>query len=121
MTNTTAEQNDAKTNHSNDVDGVHAAELTASRMGAQVGHELGRARKAATKLATRVTVAAKEHPRTTAAVLFGTGALVGALVYRVIFPRPTAGQVIARALRSGASNTGRSLMSGLKSAQRMVS
>jgi hypothetical protein len=94
--------------------------ITATLEGMNVKQELARARKAAMKFTDQVIEAGQANPKTAAAILLGTGMLLGSLVYGLFAPRPTAMQVIGRALQHGATSTGRSLLSGLASARKLV-
>ena len=103
---------------------THAQELRSNTVelleGLHVKEELLRAKQAASKLADQAIEAGQSHPKTAAAVLLGTGALLGSLVYRLIAPRPTATQLIAKNLQRGAANAGRSLRNGLSTARKLV-
>ena len=95
-------------------------ETVAQQASQTVVKEFGRARTAVTRVATQVGKTAKANPVATAGVLFGAGALLGALLHAVLRPAPTASQLMFRALKRGAANTGDSLMSGLKTARRAI-
>lgn len=95
-------------------------ESAAQQAGETVVKEFGRARTAVTRVATQVGQTAKANPVATAGVLFGAGALLGALLHSALRPAPTAGQLMFRALKRGAASTGDSLMSGLKTARRAI-
>lgn len=96
-------------------------EMTAEKIGTQVNHEIGRVRDATSDLTERVITTVREHPRTSVAVLLGVGAVLGAAGHRIIFPRRTMSELIGRALNRSAISTGRSLVSGMKSARKFVS
>lgn len=115
MTNATHESNHSRS-HANDA----APMITATLDGTTVKQELARARKAAIKFTDQVIEAGQAHPRTAAAVLLGTGMVLGSLAYGLFAPRPTAMQVVGRALQRGAMSTGRSLLSGLASARKLA-
>lgn len=87
--------------------------------GTPVREQFERARRAAMKFTDRVVEAGHANPRTAAAVLLGTGMVLGSLVYR-LFQRPTRAQRITRALQRGAKSAGRSLISGLESARKLA-
>lgn len=56
------------------------------------------------RAANKVAGSAKKHPFIAAGAALGVGALLGALVYRVLSPKPTAGQVIWEALQSASAS-----------------
>ena len=117
MTTAAHESNHSKP-HTNDDEAAHT--VAAALEGLHVKHELVRARKAAMRFTDHVIEAGQAHPRTAAAVLLGTGMLLGSLAYGLFAPRPTAMQVVGRALQRGAMSTGRSLLSGLASARKLA-
>ncbi len=79
-----------------------------------VKRELTRARKAAMKFTDQAIEAGQENPKAAAAVLLGAGMVLGSLLYRLFAPRPTAAQLLARALQNRAAN-------GLALARKLVS
>lgn len=89
--------------------------------GFHVKQELMRVRKAAMKLTDQAIEAGQAHPKTTAAVLLGTGMLLGSILYRIVAPRPSAAQIIARGLQSDAVQAGHTLLSGLAFARKLAS
>jgi len=114
---TTAHEPSSSKNPTNDVAHTVAEMID----GIHVKRELTRARKAAMKLTDQAIEAGQAHPKTAAAVLLGTGVLLGSVLYRLFAPQPSAAQIIARGLQSGAANAGHSLLSGLSMARKLVS
>jgi hypothetical protein len=86
------------------------------RDGLHVKGTLARAGDAAMKLTDQIVEAGQAHPRTAAAVLLGTGMLLGSLMYRLAQP-PTTTQRITRALKRGAIGAGRLVFGGIDSAR----
>ncbi len=87
----------------------------------QANTELQRARKAAMKGADSLGKTARENPIVTAGVVFGAGALVGALLYRVFNPTPTPGQILLGAIRKGGMQASETILSGVNQARRTFS
>lgn len=88
---------------------THNAQMAAKKVGIAASH-------AADELAST----AKKHPVATGAVIFGAGALVGALLNSLLRPAPSASQVLLQALKDGAHATGNTLSSGLTMARRAM-
>ena len=82
--------------------------------------ELQRARRAAMKGVDSVSRTARENPLATAGVLFGAGTLVGALLYRVLNPAPTPGQVLLNAIKKGGMQAGETILSSVNQARRAI-
>jgi len=89
--------------------------------GMHLKQDLSRARKAAMKFTDQAIEAGQENPKTAAAVLLGTGMMLGTLLYRLFAPQPTAAQIIARGLQHGAVHAGHSLLSGIALARKLAS
>lgn len=85
-----------------------------------VGKELGKFRKTARGAADSVSKTAQSHPLASAGILFGAGALLGAAIYAAARPAPTALEIVLRALKTTATDTRDTLMSGFQSARRAV-
>lgn len=104
-----AHTNDAAHTVAEVIDGLH------------VKQELTRVRKAAMKFTDQAIEAGQAHPKTAAAVLVGTGMLLGSILYRIVAPRPSAAQLIARGLQSGTVQAGHTLLSGLAFVRKLAS
>ncbi len=76
--------------------------------------------EAASRAASGLGTTARQHPVVTGAMLVGLGAVAGALLHSALRPRPTASQVLLRALRDGADATTHTLSSGLLLARRAL-
>ena len=72
------------------------------------------------KASKAVVKSAKANPAIAAAMLVGGGALLGALLSRVLWPAPTASEVLYRALKNGADDARGSVLAGLASARRAI-
>ena len=92
--------------------------VVARQAGKVVGKELGKARRTVTQAADQVEKSAREHPFAAAGVMFGAGALIGALVHAVVWPVPSTSQVIARALKNSAAAARDSFKVGLRNVRR---
>lgn len=86
----------------------------------QANTRLKSARQAAMKQADSLSKAARENPIATAGVVFGAGALVGALLYRVFNPQPTPGQILLNAIRKGGMQASETILSGVNTARRAI-
>jgi hypothetical protein len=85
-----------------------------------IQYEMMKAKDVISKAATQVEKTAKANPKATAGILVGVGALIGAGLFALLWPRPTANQVIMRALRQSANSTGKTLNSAWNSARRAI-
>lgn len=79
-----------------------------------------KASQAASKAADNLAATAKANPIATGAVIFGAGALVGALLNSLLRPSPSAGQVLLNALKDGTNAASHSLSSGISMARRAM-
>lgn len=93
----------------------------ARQAGEVVGKKLGKVRQAASDSALQVSRSARQHPAASAGVLLGIGALLGAAVYALLRPAPTAGEIIRRALKDSASSAGGFFRTGYRNVRRAVS
>lgn len=90
----------------------------ARRAARKVRREFDHATHAAAETAEKFGRTAQRHPYVSAAVIFGTGMMLGAIAYRVIAPRPTAGGVIKHALTLAILSAGKVLANGVNVARR---
>jgi len=94
--------------------------IAAQQAGKVVQKEYGRFRKNVVKTANQVSTTAKSHPGWTAGILFGAGALLGAVLYGAIRPRPTGMQLFGRSLRNAWAQARDSARSGYESLQQLA-
>ena len=92
--------------------------VVARQAGKVVNKELGKARRTVTEAAGEVGRAAREHPVAAAGVMFGAGALIGALVHALVRPIPSATEIVVRALKNSAEATRDSFKVGLRNVRR---
>lgn len=83
-------------------------------------YEMLRAKDALSRAASQAEKSAKANPRATAALLVGVGAALGAVLFAVLRPKPSASEVVIRALKDSANRTGRTISSGWNSARRAI-
>lgn len=99
-------------------DAVMDGDFDAASLNAQAAAK--KASRAATHAAEELAVTAKEHPVATGALLVGAGALMGALLHKLLRPSPSPSQVLLQALRNGAHAATDTLSSGLTMARRAI-
>src|SRR5688500_10069262 len=73
--------------------------------GKVVGQEFGKVRRAATDAAGSLENSARAHPLAAAGILLGAGAIIGATIFAVARPRPTALELMIRGLRRSAKRS----------------
>jgi hypothetical protein len=111
MSNTIGLQAEAK----KVVTALHLEEVKENLEGA--AHQ---ATRSISRAASQLEKTAKTYPLATAGLVFGAGALLGAILHSALRPAPSAGDLIVRALKQGATNTGDSMRSGYRSARRAI-
>ncbi len=92
--------------------------MAAQQAGKLVEKEFGRFRRTVSQTARQVSGSAKRHPGWTAGLMFGTGTVLGALLYGVLRPQPTGMELFGRGLKSAWNNTRGSFISGYDSLRR---
>lgn len=93
---------------------------TKSNIPERVSRELSHAKDVASNAAHGLEARVQAHPWASAGLLFGGGLVVGAVLYRVIFPPPTASQVVGATLKRAALDAQHTLANGLTAARRFV-